>query len=61
MSILCETITCFFVLEIEMGLNFLFVGLNLVLGMGNISTFEWPPKPSYASSGFAATEEFGLP
>jgi hypothetical protein len=29
--------------------------------MGNISTFEWPPKPSYASSGFAATEEFVLP
>jgi hypothetical protein len=44
-------------LEVPTDFNFFYVGLNFGLGTGSASILEWPPKPSYAASGFAATEE----
>lgn len=60
LSNLCMTVTCFFVLRVETDFNFLCVGLNFELGTGNSSNLEWPPKPSYVSSGLASTEELSF-
>lgn len=56
----CVTGTFFFVLRIETDFNFLCTGLQFELGIGNSSTLEWPPKPSYASLGLAAIEDPGF-
>lgn len=54
------TVTCFFVLETQTDFDFFCIDLKFELGTGNISALEWPPKPSYASSGLAAAEELSL-
>ena len=64
-SNLCDNITFFFGLAVPLYFNFFCDGFNFGLGTGNASILEWPPKPSYAASGFTATEEailvwFGL-
>lgn len=54
-SYLYDTVTFFFGLEVHYILTFFCVGLNFGLGTGIASTLEWPPKQSYAASGFVAT------
>jgi hypothetical protein len=56
-SYLYGTVTLFFGLEVPLYFNFFCGGLNFGLGTGNLSTLEWPPKPSYDAAGLVATEE----